>query len=157
MVHFSSLIPKMPMFTIVISCLTTSNLPWFMDRTFQVPMPYCSLQHQTLLSPLDIPTTGRSFCFGSVSSFFLELFLHSSPVAFWAPTDLGVHLSVSYLFAFSYCSWHSQGTNAEVACHSLLQWPRSVRNGMDLTEIENIKKMWSEYTEELYQKPSQPR
>ena len=25
----------------------------------------------------------------SVSSFFLELFLHSSPVAYWAPTNLG--------------------------------------------------------------------
>ena len=29
------------------------------------------------------------FCFGSVSSFFLELFLHWSPVAYWAPTNLG--------------------------------------------------------------------
>ena len=26
------------------------------------------------------------------------------------------------------------------------------RNGMDLTEAENIKNMWQEYTEELYQK-----
>ena len=26
------------------------------------------------------------------------------------------------------------------------------RNGMDLTEAENIKKMWQEYTEELYKK-----
>ena len=26
----------------------------------------------------------------------------------------GVHLSVSYLFAFSYCSWGSQGKNTEV-------------------------------------------
>ena len=32
-----------------ISCLTTSNLPWFTDLTFQVPMQYCSLQHRTLL------------------------------------------------------------------------------------------------------------
>ena len=29
------------------------------------------------------------FCFGSISSFFLELFLHSSPVARWVTTDLG--------------------------------------------------------------------
>ena len=29
------------------------------------------------------------FCFGSVSSFFLELFLQPSPVAYWAPIDLG--------------------------------------------------------------------
>ena len=26
------------------------------------------------------------------------------------------------------------------------------RNGMDLTEAENIKKRWQEYTEELYRK-----
>ena len=29
------------------------------------------------------------FCFGSVSLFFMELFLHSSPVAYWAPSNLG--------------------------------------------------------------------
>ena len=39
----SSLIPKMLIFTLAISCLTTSNLPWFIDLTFQVPMQYCSL------------------------------------------------------------------------------------------------------------------
>ena len=26
------------------------------------------------------------------------------------------------------------------------------RNGMDLTEVEDIKKRWHEYTEELYKK-----
>ena len=77
------------MFTLAISCLTTSNLPWFMDLTFQIPMQYCSFQHWTsLLSPVT-STTGCCFCFGSVSSFFLELFLHWSPVAYWAPADLG--------------------------------------------------------------------
>ena len=30
----------------------------------------------------------------------------------------GVHLSVSYLFAFSSCSWGSQGKNTEMVCHS---------------------------------------
>ena len=29
---------------------------------------------------------------------------------------------MSYLFAFSYCSWDSWGKNTEVVCHSLLQW-----------------------------------
>ena len=52
----------------------------------------------------------------------LELFLHWSPVAYWAPTDPGSSPSVSYHFAFSYCSWGSQGKNTEVVCHSLLQW-----------------------------------
>ena len=37
-VHFSSLIPRMSMFTLAISCLTTSTLPWSMDLTFQVSM-----------------------------------------------------------------------------------------------------------------------
>ena len=79
----------MLVFTLAISCLTTSNLPWFMDLTFQVPMRYCSLQHQTLLPSPVTSTIGCCFCLGPVSSFFLELFLHWSPVAYWAPTDLG--------------------------------------------------------------------
>ena len=41
-----------------------------------------------LLSPVT-STAGYCFCFGSIPSFFLELFLHWSPVACWAPTDLG--------------------------------------------------------------------
>ena len=78
----------MSTFTLVISCLTTSKLPWFMDLTFQVPMQYCFLKHQTLLFSPVISTTGCCFCFGSIPSFFLELFLHWSPVAYWAPTNL---------------------------------------------------------------------
>ena len=77
------------MFTLAITCLTTSNLPWFMDLTFQVPMQYCSLQHRNLLLSPVTSTTGYCFCLGSIPSFFLELFLHWSPVAYWAPTDLG--------------------------------------------------------------------
>ena len=77
------------MFTLAISCLITSNLPWFMDLTFQVPTQYCSWQNRTLL-PSPVTSTGECcFCFGSISSFFLELGLHWSPVAYWAPTDLG--------------------------------------------------------------------
>ena len=87
----------------------------------QVPMQYCSLQHRTSLPSPVTPTTGCCFCFGSISSFFLELFLHQSPVAYWAPDDLG-NSSLSALFAFSYCSWGSQSKNTEVVCHSLLQW-----------------------------------
>ena len=93
----------MSMFTLAISCLTTSNLPWFMDLTFQDPMQYCSLQHRTLLLSPVTSTTGCCFCFGFVSSFFLELFLHCSPVACWALLTWGVHLSVSYFFAFLLC------------------------------------------------------
>ena len=57
-----------------------------MDLTFQVPVQYCSLQHRALLPSPVISTTGHCFLFGAISSFFLELFLHSSPVAYYAPT-----------------------------------------------------------------------
>ena len=78
----------MSTFTLAISCLTTSNLPWLIDLTFQVPMQYCSLQHWTWLQSPVISTTRCCFCFGSVSSFFLGLFPHWSPVERWASTDL---------------------------------------------------------------------
>ena len=64
-------------------------------------MQYCSLQHWTLLlSPLT-STTGCCFCFGSLPAFFLDLALHSSPVAYWALANVGVHLSASDISAFS--------------------------------------------------------
>ena len=56
-----------------IYCLTMSNLPWFMDLPFQVPMRYCSSQHQTLLSPPDTSTAECHFHFGTTTSFFVEL------------------------------------------------------------------------------------
>ena len=60
-----------------------------MDLTFQVPKQYCSLQHQILLPFPVTSTTGYCFCFGSASSFTLELFLHCSLVPYWAPISLG--------------------------------------------------------------------
>ena len=91
----------MSMFTLAISCLTTSNLPWFMDLTFQVPVQYFSLQHQTLLPSPVTSIFGCCFCFGSIPSFFLELFLHWSPVAYWIPSDLeSLSFSVLYFCLF---------------------------------------------------------
>ena len=52
-------------------------------------MQYCSLQHWTLLLSPVTSTTGYCLCFGSIPLFFLELFLHCSPVAYWAPATLG--------------------------------------------------------------------
>ena len=101
-----------------------------MDLIFQVPMQYCSSQHWNLFSPPDTSTTEHHFYFGPVASFFLELLataLCSSPGAYWTPTDLGAHLLVSYLFAFSYCTWGSPGKNTGVGCHFLLQWTTFVR------------------------------
>ena len=87
------------MFTLAISCLTTFNLPWFMDLTFQVPMQYCSLYYWTFLPSPVTSTTECCFCFGSISSFFMELFLYWFQVAYGTPTDLG-SLSFSVL---SFC------------------------------------------------------
>ena len=83
-------------------------------------MQYFSLQHQTLLPSPVTSTAGCCFCFGSISSVFLELVLHQSTVTYWAPTDLRSS-SFSVLFASSYFSWGSKGRNTEVVCHSLLQ------------------------------------
>ena len=67
------------------------SLPICLDSWSNIAGSYAILllQHQALLPSKVTSTTGCCFCFGSVSSFFLELFLHWSPVAYWAPTDLG--------------------------------------------------------------------
>ena len=104
----------MSTFSLAISCLTYSNLPWFMDLTFQVPMQYCPLQHWT-----SITSHNHNWV---LFLLWLHLFILSgvisiSPVSSSSIGHLwtwGVHLSVSYLFAFSYCSWGSQGKNIEV-------------------------------------------
>ena len=71
-----------------------------MDLTFQVPLQYCSLQYRMLLSPPDTSTTERHFCFGPITSNFLELYLHSSPVTYWIPTNLGNSSSGVICFCF---------------------------------------------------------
>ena len=52
-------------------------------------MQCCSLQHLTLLLPPDSSTTEHRFCFDPAPTSFLELFLCSSPVAYWTLTNLG--------------------------------------------------------------------
>ena len=99
----------------------------FMDLTFQVPVQYCSLQHQTLLPSAVTSTTGCCFCFGSIPSFFLELFSTDLQQCTGHLLTWGVHLSVSYLFAFSYCSWGSQGKNMKWLAIPFSSGPRFVR------------------------------
>ena len=119
------------MFTLAISCLNTTNLPWFMDLTFQVAMQQYSLQHWILLSP------SRHIHNWALFLLWLRLFILSGAIylffsnSIWTPTDLagagGSSFSV-LSFAFSYCSWGSQGKNAEVVCHSLLWWTMFSQN-----------------------------
>ena len=143
----------MSMFTLAISCMTTSNLPWFSEGKASAynagdpglipglgrspgevngnPLQYSCLKNPmdweawwatvkgvaknrtwlsdftSLLHGLNIPGSYAIllftvldlssitshihnlvlFCFGSVPLFFMQLFLHWSPVAYWAPTD----------------------------------------------------------------------
>ena len=117
-VHFSLLILKMLMFTLAIFYLTT---PIYLD-SFPFPMQYYSLHHWTLLPPPVTSTTGCWFCFGSIPSFFLELFLHWSSVAYWVPTDLGS----SSFSVLSFCLFilFVEFSKQEYwsGLHSLLQW-----------------------------------
>ena len=92
-----------------------------MDLTFKVSMQFCSLQHLTLLPSSVTSTTCIVFGLGQPLYSFWSYF-STSPVAYWSPATWGVHLSMSYLLTFLYCSWGSQGKNTEVFCHSLLQW-----------------------------------
>ena len=92
----------MLIFILAIFCLTMSNLPWFLELTFQVLVQFCSSQHQTLLSPRDICTTERHFCFGPFASLFLELLLIAIcffPLAYWTLSNLGS----SYSSIISFC------------------------------------------------------
>ena len=117
---FSSPIPMMPVFTLVISCLTMSNLSWFMDLTFQILMQYYSIQHQTFLSPLDTYAVENLSCFGLTASLFLELLLIALfpyPVAYWKPSDLGGSSSGVISFCLFILSWVSPGRNTGVDCH----------------------------------------
>ena len=124
----------MLIFTLAISCLTTSNLPCFMDLTFQVPIQYCSLQHWTLLSPPDTSTTWHHFCFGLASSFLLELFPWSSPVVYWSPTDLGS----SSFSVISFCLFILFMGLSRQECWSGLPFPSPVnmlcQNSPEITE-----------------------
>ena len=139
----------MLMFSLVITYFITSNLPWFMDLTFQVPMQYCSLQHRTLLL---LPVTSRTGC--SVCFFFaLAPSLHS----FWSyfSTDfrniLGTYWPGEFMFQCPIFSlfrtvhgWGSQGKNTEVACHSLLQWTTWWQNSLSWVALHGMAHSFTE-------------
>ena len=115
----------MSTFILAISCLTISNLPWFMDLTFHIPA--------ILFFTVSEFTSQTSHIHNWV---LFWLWLHSFWSYFFTVLQqhigllltCGIHLSVSYLFAFSYYSWGSQGQNTEVVCHSLLQWTMFCQN-----------------------------
>ena len=83
-------------------------------------MQYCSLQHRT-----SITSHIHNWV---LFLLWLHLFILSGVISPLFSSSIlgtyrsgGIHLSVAYLFVFSYCSWGSQGKNTEVVCHSLLE------------------------------------
>ena len=91
-----------------ISCLTTSNLPWFMDwisrflrslALYSIRLYFPRWSHQQLGIVFALALSLHSFW----SYFSTDLQQHVGHLLIW-----GVHLSVSYLFAFSCCSWGSR-------------------------------------------------
>ena len=108
--------------SLAISCVTTSNLPWFMDLIFQVLMHSALYSIGPCFYHQSHAQLGVVFDLAPSHSFFLELFLHCSPVTYWVPTDLGS----SSFSVLSFCLFilfiGFSSKNTEVACHSLLQW-----------------------------------
>ena len=66
----------------------------------------------------------RSLILSGAISNFPELF-PSSVLDIFQP---GAHFPVSYLFAFSYCSWSFPVKKTGVGCHALLQWTTFCQN-----------------------------
>ena len=87
----------MSMFNLAIFCLTTSNLSWFMDLTFQVHI-YIVLYSIGFIASTSHIHPWVLFCFGSVSSFFLKLFLQ-----LFSSSILGTYLGSSSFSVLSFC------------------------------------------------------
>ena len=90
-----------------------------MDLTFQVPMQYCSLQHWTY-------SITRHIHNWALFLLWLCLFILSGGISsLFSSSISGTYRPGEFIFqcpmfwAFSYCSWGSQGKNTEVVFHGL--------------------------------------
>ena len=125
-VHLNSLIPKMSMFTLAVSHLTTSIWLEALICGPNIPVSYAIL----FFTASDLASITSHVHNWVLFLLWLCLFILSGVILHDVghPLTRGVCLSVSYLFAFSYCSWGSQGKYTEVVCHSLLQWTMFFQN-----------------------------
>ena len=81
----------------------------------------------------------------------LSLPNHSSPLFFGVPNS---HLPIQTIPAGRDCLWRTlfkKIRDTKGTFHAKMGSIKD-RNDMDLTEAEDIKKRWQEYTEELYKK-----
>ena len=124
-VHFSSLIPKMPMLDrIQFTLIHEPNIPGSYAILFFIAS-YFTFTTRHIHTWASFPLWP--------SHFILSGAIIICPLLF--PSSIldtlqsgGVHLSVSYLFAFLYCSKCSHSKNSGMVCHSLLQWTTFCQN-----------------------------
>ena len=93
-----------------------STILWRFLPYIDMNQPWVHMCLRILKPPPVTSTTGYCFCLGSISSFFLELFLHWYPVAYWAPTDLGSSsFSVLSFFLFIlFMGFSTQGYRSDL-------------------------------------------
>ena len=112
------------MFTLAISCFDHFQFTLFHGPN--IPGSYATLFFTALdfISIIGHVHIWALFFFGSISSFFLELFLYWSPVAYWAPSDLGHSsfkvLSFCLFILFMGFSGEGNGTPLQYSC---LEYP----------------------------------
>ena len=150
--HFNSLIPRMSMFTF---ChLLFDHFQFALIHGPNIPGSYAILLFiaSDLASITSHIHNWRLICFGSIPSFFLELFLHWSPVAYWAPTDLGsssffqcpiflpfhtVHVvlkaRILKLFTIPFSSGHFLSELSTVTCPSWVALPSMAHSYIQLS------------------------
>ena len=118
----------MSMFTLTISYLTTSYLPWFMDLTLQVPMQYFFVQQGTFLPS---PQLGAVFL-------GLSLFIFSWAISLLFSTSiLGTHQSGEFVFQFSSVQWLSHVWLFEIP------WTAACQASLSITNSQNPLKPMS--------------
>ena len=92
-IHFSSLTPKMSVFTLSISCLSTFNLPWFVDLTFQVLVWHCPI-----FTALDFTFTTRHPQLGTISALTLPLYSSRAVFSPFPSSVLGTYWPGGLIF-----------------------------------------------------------
>ena len=132
-VHFSSLIPKMSIISLTISFLL-DHVQFALVYGPNISGSYAIL----FFTVSDFTFTSRH-CHNSVpfllwpSCFILpRAFSNCVPISPSSMLDTfqpgGAHISVSYLFAFSYHSRGSHGKNTRMVYHPLFQWTAFCQN-----------------------------
>ena len=90
-VHFSSLIPKMSMFTLAISYLTSPSLPWFMEH-FRF---LCNI----VLTALDFTSITSHICNGVLFLLWLHPFILSGVISpLFSSIILGTYKTGEFIF-----------------------------------------------------------